>query len=84
MSTAAVHTGLSAEEYLKEYVLIDIPAGRIETFRRATDGDWLFHEFGGESGDCRFASLGLSIPLDEIFENVAAEPSPGEPSDRRP
>jgi hypothetical protein len=39
-------------------------------------------EYGPDSGDCPFPSLELSLPGEEIFENVAAEtstPAAGEP-----
>ena len=55
---------------LREYVLVDIPARRVEVFRRQADGDWLFHEFLPGRGDCEFPALGVSIPFAEVFENV--------------
>ena len=56
---------------LREYVLVDIPARRVEVFRRQADGDWLFHEFLSGCGDCEFPALGVSIPFAEVFENAA-------------
>jgi hypothetical protein len=58
---------------LQEYVLVDIPSRRVETFRRTADQDWLFHEHRPDLGDCHFPALGVSIPFDEIFENVVPE-----------
>jgi Uma2 family endonuclease len=58
---------------LEEYVLVDIPSRRVETFRRTADGDWLFRDHRAEDGDCRFASIEVSVPFDEIFENVAGD-----------
>ncbi|MCU0836213.1 MAG: Uma2 family endonuclease [Chromatiaceae bacterium] len=58
---------------LREYVLVDIPSRRVEGFRRTADSDWLFHDHRPEDGDCRFASIGVSVPFDEIFENVAVD-----------
>jgi Uma2 family endonuclease len=60
---------------LQEYVLVDIPSRRVEIFRRTADPDWLFHEHRPELGDCRFPASGVSIPFDEIFENVDPENS---------
>jgi Uma2 family endonuclease len=57
---------------LKEYVIIDIAAKRVECYRRTQDNDWLMHEY--LNGDiCDFPSLGVSIPMAEIFENVWSE-----------
>jgi len=89
-STAAYDRGDKFAAYrtlpsLLEYVVVDIRARRLETFRRASDGDWLFHEYGPDSQTCPFASLAVSVLLDEIFENVPAEastpPSDGSPTD---
>ncbi len=79
-STAAFDRGDKFAAYrtlpsLQEYVLVDIPSRRVETFRRAEGGDWLFHECLAEHGDCRFVSLDVAIPFDEIFENVVPEAS---------
>jgi Uma2 family endonuclease len=77
-STAAFDRGDKFAAYrtlpsLEEYVLVDIPSRRVETFRRTPDGDWLFHEYLPDGEDCRFPTLGVSIALDEIFENLVAE-----------
>jgi len=79
-STAAYDRGDKFAAYrtlpsLQEYVVVDVRARRLESFRRASDGDWLFHEYGPDSADCPFPSLELSVPYAEIFENVAAETS---------
>ncbi len=75
-STAAFDRGDKFAAYrtlgsLREYVLVDIPARRVEVFRRQADGDWLFHEFLSGCGDCEFPALGVSIPFAEVFENAA-------------
>lgn len=75
-STAAFDRGDKFAAYrtlpsLLEYVLVDIPSRRVETFRRATDPEWLFHAYPADVGECRLASLELSIPHADIFENVA-------------
>jgi hypothetical protein len=51
-------------------VLVDIPSRRVETFRRTSDQDWLLHEHRPELGDCHFPAVEVSIPLEEIFENL--------------
>ena len=77
-STAAFDRGEKFAAYrtlpsLQEYVLVDIPSRRVESFRRTADHDWLFHEHRPDLGDCHFPALGASIPFDEIFENVVPE-----------
>jgi Uma2 family endonuclease len=85
-STAAFDRGDKFAAYrtlpsLQEYVLVDIPSRRVESFRRTPDRDWLFHEHLPDLGDCHFPALGVSIPFDEIFENVVPADSrdSGEP-----
>jgi Uma2 family endonuclease len=79
-STAAFDRGDKFAAYrklssLQEYVLVDIPSRRVESFRRTAEQDWLFHEHRPDLGDCHFPALGVSIPFDEIFENVVPEDS---------
>jgi len=79
-STAAFDRGDKFAAYrtlpsLQEYVLVDITARRVETFRRTPDQEWLFHEYTADAGGCRFPSLDLSVPFDEIFEGVSPEES---------
>jgi Uma2 family endonuclease len=79
-STAAYDRGDKFAAYrslpsLQEYVLVDVRARRVETFRRAAEKEWLFHEYLPGCGDCRFPSLDVSVPHQEIFENVNA-PTP--------
>lgn len=56
-------------ESLQEYLIVDIDARRVECFRRTADNDWLLHDYVGEV-DCQLTSLGLSLPLSEIFEDI--------------
>jgi hypothetical protein len=74
-STAAFDRGDKFAAYrtiesLREYVLLDIPARRVEVFRRTGEGDWLFHEYLPGCGECLFPAPGVSIPFDAVFENV--------------
>lgn len=90
-STAAFDRGGKFAAYrtlpsLREFVLVDIPSRRVESFLRAPDREWRFHEYLPEDGDCPFRSLGVSIPFEEIFENLVpaasgddGEQSPGAP-----
>jgi Uma2 family endonuclease len=79
-STAAFDRGDKFAAYrtlpsLQEYVLVDIPSRRVETFRRMAHQDWLFHEHRPDLGDCHFPAVEVSIPFDEIFENVGPDDS---------
>ncbi|WAR44476.1 Uma2 family endonuclease [Methylomonas rapida] len=56
-------------ESLKEYLIVDIDARRVECFRRMHNNDWLLHDYVGEV-DCELNSLGLRLPLTEIFEDI--------------
>jgi len=81
-STAAFDRGDKFAAYrtldsLQEYVLVDIPARRVEVFRRQDDGDWLFHEYLPGCGDCEFRAAAVSVPFDEVFENVDPPGSAG-------
>lgn len=76
-STAAFDRGNKFAAYralpsLQEYVLVDVDARRVECFRRTPENDWLFHECLPDCGECRFPALNVSIPFDEIFENIQA------------
>lgn len=57
---------------LQEYVIVDIKTKRLEFYRRTSDNDWLLHDSVHDEF-CEFKSLGLSVPLTEIFENVEFE-----------
>ena len=58
-------------ESLREYVIVDIDARRVESFRRDATGHWVLHEFSGD-GDCELESMRFSMPLAAVFED--AEP----------
>lgn len=77
-STAAFDRGNKFAAYrslpsLREYVLVDIEARRLEAFRRTPENDWLFHESLADCGECFFPALNVSIPFEEIFENVVPQ-----------
>jgi Uma2 family endonuclease len=58
-------------ETLAEYVLVNIDARRTEVFRKNTEGLWVLHEFTGEQ-TVEFASLGVTLPAEALYENVEA------------
>lgn len=74
-STEAYDRGAKFAAYrqlvsLKEYVVIDISARRVECFRRAENNDWLLHVTDSEE-NCEFVSLGLTTTMDAVFEDVS-------------
>ncbi len=76
-STAAYDRGDKFADYrklpsLQEYAIVDIAARRVECFRRNADNHWVLYDFTGDA-ECEFASIGLSMPLAAVFENVEAE-----------
>ncbi len=58
-------------ESLQEYLIVDIDNRRLECFRRTIENDWLLHDYVGEA-DCELSSLGIRLPMAEIFEDIEA------------
>jgi Uma2 family endonuclease len=78
-STEAYDRGTKFNSYrqlesLEEYVLVSQDAPRIETFYRQADGTWLFTAVGEPESKTRLRSLGLELPLQEIYAGVAFPP----------
>ncbi len=79
-STAAYDRGDKFADYrklpsLQEYVVVDIDSRRVECFRRNPENHWVLYDFEGEA-ECEFASIGFSMPLAEVFEDVETENLP--------
>ncbi len=61
--------------------IVDIYQGEmaVHVYRKAADGTWSFEALGGADADLELRSVGLRIPLAEIYEfarpDAAAEPS---------
>ncbi len=78
-STAAFDRGAKFAAYrklesLRDYVLIDVAAQRVEVFRRNAENHWVLYDYGaGERVE--LASLALSLPVDELLDDTA-EPLP--------
>lgn len=70
-------------ESLREYVLVSQDEPRVERFLRNDDGTWTLAIASGLSESIALPSLGLTLPLSEVFAKVdfTAEeaPSPVEP-----
>ncbi|XYH95810.1 Uma2 family endonuclease [Sorangium sp. So ce1128] len=54
---------------LREYVLVSYQRRRVEVLRRNDDGTWTLYDVRG-SGVAELASLGCSLPLDEVYRGV--------------
>ncbi|QEP43123.1 Uma2 family endonuclease [Ectothiorhodospiraceae bacterium BW-2] len=58
-------------ETLQEYWLVDIDEQQIEIFRRAEQGDWLYHCYRRESDAALpVYTLELTLPMSELFEDI--------------
>lgn len=58
----------------QEYVLIAQTRARVETFLRQPDGTWSFAFFDGLEATARLRSLGVDLPLTEIYAGVTFLP----------
>jgi Uma2 family endonuclease len=83
-STAAYDRGLKFELYrrcesLREYVLVEQDRQHVDLFRREVDGRWVLVPVDA-AGVVAFASLGVDMDMDAIYEDVAppeaASPAP--------
>lgn len=54
---------------LQEYVLVDPDTRRVEAFRRNAQDQWVLHDMS-EGDTLEVASLGLRVPMAEVFEGV--------------
>ncbi|MGK4002157.1 Uma2 family endonuclease [Sorangium sp. So ce1036] len=57
---------------LREYVLVSYSRRRVEVLRRNEDGTWTLLDVR-ESGVAELASVGCSLPLDEVYRGVFDE-----------
>jgi predicted adenylyl cyclase CyaB len=55
---------------LREYILIDSQKVRIEAFRINAGGHWELEEYKSEETTLEIKTVGLSIPVDEIYQGV--------------
>jgi Uma2 family endonuclease len=73
-STAAFDRGAKFAAYrkldsLRDYVLVDIAAQRIEVFRRNAENHWVLYDYApGDSVE--LASLSLKLEMAELLENT--------------
>jgi Uma2 family endonuclease len=84
-STEAYDRGFKSAQYrtmesLQEYALVSQMEPRIEVFRRQAEGGWLLLESAGQEAVCRLESVGCSLALPAVYENVTF----GEDGDQPP
>ena len=53
-----------------EYVLVSQDEPRVEVFRKQADGTWVFSTHEGLDASFELKSVGLTLPLSEIYANV--------------
>ncbi len=79
-STAAYDRGLKFEHYrkidtLREYLLVEQDRRHIDLFRRGEDGRWVL-ESVGDKDKIELLDPGVTLTLDEIYEDVAFSARP--------
>jgi len=57
-------------ETLKDYVLIDQERVHVEYFRQLDDGQWLLSVFDDEADALTLQSIGVEMPLSDIYQRV--------------
>lgn len=62
---------------LQEYVLIGSETKTVEVFRRGEDGVWVFIPYG-EGDEIELTSVGLTVAMDAIYEDVVLAQSPSQ------
>lgn len=66
---------------LTEYLLVAQDEPRIESYVRAEDGRWIFREATGLEATLELPSLGIQLPLAEVYDQVDfATAAHGEPA----
>ena len=65
---------------LREYVMVSWDAARVETYLRQPDGRWLFAAALGLAATARLESIGVELPLAEVYGGVTL-PEPVNRSD---
>jgi len=73
-TTQAYDRGLKFAVYrrlpsLREYIVVDPEARRVEGFRRNEQGQWVLHDMS-EGPALEAASIGCSVPLAQVFDGV--------------
>jgi Uma2 family endonuclease len=67
-------------ESLREYVLVSQKAARITIFSRQEDRTWVLASAIGLDSQASLHSLGVALPLSEVYRNVSFPPAPEVPA----
>ncbi len=59
---------------LQEYVMVSQEQARVETIFRQADGTWALAFYDGLSAIARMRSLGIDLPLSEVYADVDLPP----------
>jgi len=78
-STEAYDRGKKFGQYrqipsCREYLLVSQTEPRIEQFIRQTNGEWTLKEAAGFEAEITLPSLGVVLPLAEVFAKVQFAP----------
>jgi Uma2 family endonuclease len=87
-STEGYDRGVKAENYrriesLRAYVLVAQDRAHVEVHLRQPDGAWLLREAAGLDASVRIESLGIDLPLSEVYDRVEFPPAVSPPSSQR-
>lgn len=63
---------------LRDYVLVESEVARVEVFSRSDDGGWL-HRVYLPGTIAHLPSVGIDLPLDELYENAVFDDRPRSP-----
>jgi Uma2 family endonuclease len=59
---------------LQDYVLVSQKAARVDVYTRRDDGSWLVWFYKGTAAVARLESVGIGLPLSEIYRGVDLPP----------
>lgn len=71
-------------ESLKEYVLVAQHKPAVEVFLRQDDGTWLFSPYMGLQHEAALRSVGVTLPLREVYAGIEFPEVPPPPAGLRP
>ena len=79
-STEGYDRGLKARNYrqietLKEHVFVSQDAAVVDVYARGPEGRWEVTTYQGLDAGARLASLGVELPLAELYAGVAFPPA---------
>ena len=62
-------------ESFEEYVLVSQNRARVDVYDKTPDGRWMISPFEGLDAVVRLESLGISLPMSEIYDRVELDPA---------